>query len=132
MSKLHPSQIVAMIVLVIATWMYLREPPSPEAAALRATGLQTKDACLIAAYIRAYGDMVVEDAIREQPFIATVGDLKLKMRDIGDLVIGTGWKIGERYPDLAPLLAGYFKIDTLDREAFHTQTHALADVLESV
>lgn len=54
------------------------------------------------------------------------------MRDIGNLTIGTKWKIGEKYPTLPPVLAGYFDLVTMDRVMFHSQADRVAELLEKV
>lgn len=126
-------QLIAAVVLGISCWMYFGGGPStPEVQALRATGLTKMDAKLIASYVRVYADMVVEDGDREEPYIPTVAELKAKMRDLGNLTIGSKWKIGERYPSLPPILAGYFDLATMDRVMFHQQADRVAEMLEKV
>lgn len=126
-------QLAAVVVLGIACWMYFFGGSSaPEIQALRETGLSRSDAKLIASYVRVYADMVIEDGERAEPYIPTVGELKLKMRDLGNLTIGTKWKIGEKYPTLPPILASYFKLEEMDRMLFHDQADQLAIMLEKV
>ena len=120
-------RIIALITLVASVFLYVSKKvvvPS-SVKQFRDVGLTSTDAGLIADCIHAYSHIVLEDGSREEPYIATVADLKLRLRDIGNLAIGLDWKLGERYPELPELLATYFEMDNLDRQKFYDQAHLL-------
>lgn len=126
-------QLLAAGVLLVACYLHFFGSAShPDVVRLRNTGLTRADARMIAKYIRVYADMVVEDGDRSEPYIPTLTELKLKMRDIGNLTIGTQWKLGDKYPPLPAELAGFFTLDTMDRAMFHREADRLADILEKV
>ena len=127
-------QVVAAIVLAASVFMYVQrnKSVSPEVERFRQVGVSREDARTIANYVRVYGDMVLEDGARDEPYINSLRELKDKLRDMGNLVIGTGWKLGDKYPSIPPMLAEWISVDNFDRQQFHTQADSLAAVLEQV
>lgn len=115
---------VVWVVLIFQQFARPAAPRSMGAAAVRAavTDAPRGDRLRIAALYRQMADLIEDDGQRGAPVLIDGPAVLDALWRIGHLQIGTGWRIGQRYPDLPAAIAA-----ELDAAGLRDETDALED-----
>jgi hypothetical protein len=66
-----------------------------------------QDCRTLAALFQGYQNLLASDGKAALYYVADRGSLKARFAQMGELIVGPDWQLGERYPGLAPVLAEY-------------------------